>query len=233
LGDLFVCEFEAEALFQERLQLNATEAVEVKVCGQARGVRLRGWRFSGNAGDHIEEHITSAACGVSGGCGELLAGPGRNHASQEFTGGGEGKAGLGPAEDVTDLLEVGEGAVGKLESLPQVCVVDVGQENGDGLGAVGALTADDDSRSDSGLLAEFGLQICRVEIQPSGRDDSISAAPGEAEFAGGVLGCEIAGCEPLTGARVDVPVCPCGAGDDIAADEDFPLRADADLAPGE
>ena len=139
LRHLLVAEFEAEPLLEKRLQLHAAQAVEVQIFGEACGARDVSGNFSGDGGDHLQEHISAASGRMRGGCGELIACPLTDDAAQQLARGGVGEAGLGPAQHATNLLEVGERVVGLLEDLSELGVVSVGEQYRDRLRAIGDL----------------------------------------------------------------------------------------------
>ncbi len=105
--------------------MDAAEAVEVQVFGEARGVGEVGGGLAGDGGDELEEDVAEGGGRMGRGGGKLCAGPGGDHAAKELARGGEGEAGLGPAQDVADLLEVGEGVIGLLEGEVEVRFVGV------------------------------------------------------------------------------------------------------------
>ena len=166
--------------------------------------------------------------------GEGGAGPVGYGAAEELAGGGVGELEVGPAEDAADLLELGEGAVGAVDGGLELGVGQVGEHDGDGLGAGWGGAGDDDaglgcraaalravSRS-AGWMFRPAPVTMTSPLRPRKRSSPVASWVGE-----------VAGGEPLAFAGVHGAGVPGGAGEHVAADEDLAFVGEADLAAGE
>ena len=144
-----------------------------------------------------------------------------------------GELRVGPLEDATDLLILGEAAVGVVDDDVEFGFAAGEERYCDGFRACRHLAWDYDASANAGLLCHCLFEIGGMNVHAGAGDDDFALSAEEAKIAGVFLGGEVAGCEPLAFALADGAGLPCRSGEHVAAHEDLAFVADAYLAAGE
>ena len=121
------------------------------------------------------------------------------------------------------MLDSGSGAISRASA----------GQNGAGFGTGGSFHGDYGAGGDFRLLLNGCFNVFGVEVDARSRDDDFTFAAEEAQLARLLALGDVAGGEPLLFAREQRSAMPGSAGNDRAADHDFAVWSELDLAPRE